>query len=306
MRAFTVIVNPASGRGKTTKLLPRLAEAFEAARLDAEISVSRSPDHPPELAVDAFDRGRIVVACGGDGLVSVLAGVAADTGGTLALIPTGSGNDFARNVGLDHKHPLAAVSFLANGAVEKVDMGKVNGRWFCCVASTGFDAEANRWANQRTWPGGTALYIAATFRTLAVYRPQPFRVTVDGEAHELEAWLLAVGNATSYGGGMKVTPAARLDDGILDGTAVGPVSKLEFIRTFPRVFKGTHVAHPQVRTFRGSTFLLESPTGDALPVFADGEHATDLPARVEAVPRALSLIVPAGQSVRGPTADGVS
>lgn len=292
-RAYTVVVNPASGRGKTRKLLPRLEQALRSSGLDVEITTSRSPGHPPELARAAFAQGRVVVACGGDGLVHQLAGCAADTGGTLAVIPTGSGNDFARNIGLDHSDPFAAVGTLSTGTVSSVDMGRVNGIWFCCVASTGFDAEANRWANERTRLGGTALYVAATLRTLIVYKPRTFRVTVDGETSDVDAWLLAVGNATSYGGGMKVVPSARLDDGALDATAVGPVSKFEFIRTFPKVFKGTHVDHPLVQTFHGTRFELASPTGERLPVFADGEHVADLPATIEVVPSALSLLMPA-------------
>lgn len=291
-RAFTVVVNPAAGRGRTVKLLPRLVSALADSGLDAEVRVSTSPDDPVAIAGDAFARGRIVVACGGDGLVGQLAGAAADAGGTLAIIPTGSGNDFARNVGLDHKNPFAALDVLATGEAEKIDLGRVDGKWFCCVASTGFDAEANRWANGVTRLKGTSLYVAATFRTLAVYRPKRFRLAVDGESHDLEAWLLAVGNATSYGGGMKVTPGARLDDGVLDATAVGPVSKAAFIRTFPRVFTGTHVEHPMVRTFRGTRFELSSAVGEPLPVFADGEHVADLPVTIEAAPGALRLVAP--------------
>lgn len=292
-RAFTVVVNPAAGRGRTLKLLPRLVAAIADAGLDAEVRLSTSPDDPVAIARDAFARDRVVVACGGDGLVSHLAGAAAGTGGTLALLPTGSGNDFARNIGLDHTDPFAALDVLVTGEVATVDLGKVDGRWFCCVASTGFDAEANRWANGVQRLSGTALYVAATFRTLATYHPRAFRLTVDGEAHEMEAWLLAVGNATSYGGGMKVVPGARLDDGVLDATVVGPVSRAEFVRTFPRVFKGTHVEHPMVQTFRGTRFELASTDGEPLPVFADGEPVGELPVVVESVPGALSVIVPA-------------
>ncbi|MBI2169051.1 MAG: diacylglycerol kinase family lipid kinase [Actinobacteria bacterium] len=292
-RAFRVIVNPASGRGKTRKLLPRIESALKESGVEAEVCLSESPAHPPELAKEAFDQGRTVVACGGDGLVGQLAGVAADCGGTLGLIPTGSGNDFARNVGFDHKDPFAAIDVLSSGQVRAIDLGRVDGQWFCCVASTGFDAEANRWANTVHRLRGTALYVAATFRTLAIYHPKRFVLTVDGIEHEIEGWLLAVGNATSYGGGMKVVPMARLDDGLLHGTAVGRVSKFEFVRTFPRVFKGTHVDHPKVQTFEGRTFELASADGEPLPVFADGEHVADLPVSISVVPGALSLFAPA-------------
>ena len=102
-------------------------------------------------------------------------------GRTLAVVPTGAGNDFARGLGYDPKHPLDAFDALAHGRDRVVDLGRVNGRWYTCVTASGFDAEANRWANTVHRLSGTALYVAAVLRTLAVYNPHPFRLTVDGE-----------------------------------------------------------------------------------------------------------------------------
>lgn len=298
-RAFTFVVNPASGRGRTLKLLPRLGSEIEARDLDVELRVSTSPEDPPRIARDAVQRGRVVVACGGDGLVGVLAGACADEGGTLALVPTGSGNDFARAIGLLHDDPVAALDVLATGAERSVDLGRLEGpgapdggRWFCCVAGTGFDAEANRWANEVERISGTTLYVAATVRTLATYRPRRFRLTVDSERHDLDAWLVAVGNAQSYGGGMRVCPDASLDDGLLDVTVVGPVSKAEFLRTFPRVFKGEHVRHPRVTTLTGARVEVEALDGQPSPVYADGEDAGELPATVTVASDALRVIAP--------------
>ncbi len=298
-RSFTFIVNPASGRGRTLKLLPRLGAEIEARGIDVEMRVSTSPDDPPRIARDAIERGRVVVACGGDGLVGMLAGVCADEGGTLALVPTGSGNDFARAIGLVHDDPIPALDVLAAGEERSVDLGRLEGagapeggRWFCCVAGTGFDAEANRWANDVDRISGTALYVAATVRTLATYRPRRFRLTVDGETHDLDAWLVAVGNAQSYGGGMRVCPNARLDDGVLDVTVVGPVSKAEFLRTFPRVFKGEHVHHPQVTTLTGARVEIEVLDGRPSPVYADGEDAGEVPLTVSVAPKKLRVIAP--------------
>ena len=123
----------------------------------------------------------------------MVAGVAADTGRRLAVVPTGAGNDFARGLGYDPKHPLDAFAALAHGHDRVIDLGRVNGRWYTCVTASGFDAEANRWANTVHRLSGTPLYVAAVLRTLAVYKPHPFRLTVDGDTHELTAWLVAVG-----------------------------------------------------------------------------------------------------------------
>jgi len=288
---WTVIVNPVAGRGRTRKLLPEIEE--RAAALGAKVQVSPTAEDPVRLAQEAAGQGHDLVACGGDGLVAAVAGVAADTGRTLAVVPTGAGNDFARVLGYDPKRPLDAFGALEHGHDRVIDLGRVNGRWYTCVTASGFDAEANRWANTVRRLSGTALYVAAVLRTLAVYKPHPFRLTVDGEAHELRAWLVAVGNGPAYGGGMNIAPSARLDDGLLDVTVVGEMSRLEMLWNFPKVFKGTHLANPKVSTFRGARAELESlDTSVPMDVYADGERVGPLPATMEAVRDALNVRVP--------------
>jgi len=288
---WTVIVNPAAGRGRTRKLLPAIEE--RAAAVGAKVSVSMHPDAPIELAREAAAIGHDLVACGGDGLAAMVAGVAADTGRRLAVIPTGAGNDFARGLGHDRKNPLDAFDALEHGRDRVIDLGRVNGRWYTCVTASGFDAEANRWANTVHRLSGTALYIAAVLRTLAVYKPHPFRLTVDGETHDIKAWLVAVGNGPSYGGGMNIAPAASLDDGLLDVTIVGEMNRAQMLVNFPKVFKGTHTSHPKVTTYRATRIELESlDTAVPMDVYADGERVGPLPATMEAVPDALTVRVP--------------
>ncbi len=255
--------------------------------------MSPEPGAPTKLALGAVEGGHDLVACGGDGLVTEVAGVAADSGRRLAVVPTGAGNDFARVLGYDPKRPLDAFRVLADGHDRVVDLGRVNGRWYTCVTASGFDAEANRWANTVQRLSGTTLYIAAVLRTLAVYKPHPFRLSVDGDEHDLHAYLVAVGNGPAYAGGMRVAPAARLDDGLLDVTVVGAMSKPEFLVNFPKVFKGTHVSHPKVRTFRGVKIELASlDPSMPMEVYADGERVGPLPGRMEAVAGALTARVP--------------
>jgi diacylglycerol kinase (ATP) len=166
-------------------------------------------------------------------------------------------------------------------------------RWFTSVANAGFDSEANRWANGVQWASGTTLYVVAVVRTLATYRPHRFRLTVDGDVHDIEAWLIAIGNTRGYAGGMLVTPAAELDDGQLDVCAVGPVSRFEFLRSFPRVFRGTHVSHPAVDMYRGKVVELSSLDARVVTeLYGAGERIGPLPARAEAVPGALQVVVP--------------
>jgi diacylglycerol kinase (ATP) len=288
---WTAIVNPVAGRGRTQKLLPELERAASAAGI--ALHVSPEPGAPAKLARAAADNGHDLLACGGDGLVTEVAGVAADTGRRLAIVPSGAGNDFARVLGYDPKQPLRAFDALAHGHNRTVDLGRVNGRWYTCVTASGFDAEANRWANTVSRLSGTTLYVAAVMRTLAVYKPHQFRVTVDGTPLETRAWLVAVGNGPAYAGGMKVTPGARLDDGLLDVTVVGAMSRPEFLWNFPKVFKGTHVGHPKISTLRGKTVQLESlDPSIPMEVYADGERVGPLPGTMEAVSDALTVRVP--------------
>ena len=288
---WTAIVNPVAGRGRTQKLLPELERAASAAGI--VLHVSPEPGAPAKIAQAAADEGHDLVACGGDGLVTEVAGVAADTGRRLAIVPTGAGNDFARVLGYDPKNPLRAFDAIANGRDQVVDLGRVNGRWYTCVTASGFDAEANRWANTVRKLSGTTLYIAAVLRTLAVYKPHRFRLTVDGESLDTTAWLIAVGNGPAYAGGMRVTPDARMDDGLLDVTVVGAMSRPEFLWNFPKVFKGKHVGHPKVNTHRGRTVHLESLDASVpMEVYADGERVGPLPGTMEAVRDALQVRVP--------------
>jgi diacylglycerol kinase (ATP) len=227
----------------------------------------------------------------------MLAAIAADEGGVLGILPLGSGNDFARQLELPRGDHQAAIDVLRTGTVVRADLGRAHTAdgattWFTTVANTGFDAVANAWANDITWTSGTPLYVLATLRTLAAYSPTPVRVTVDDAVIETDAWLVAVGNTRTYASGMMITPAASVHDGLLDVCVVGPVSRTEFLRTFPSVFSGTHVEHPEVRTARGTHVTVETlDPAPAVDLWASGEHAGPLPARLEPVAGALAVVV---------------
>lgn len=291
---WLAIVNPVAGRGRARKLLPELSAAFERAPVEVDLVVSAHADHPAELARAALRDGHGVVACGGDGLIAELGGLVAEANGTLGIVPTGSGNDLARHLGFDLDEPLAAVDVLANGTVRAIDLGRVDGRWFATVAGSGFDAEANRWANGVHRLRGTTLYVTAVLRTLATYRPHRFRITIDDrEPREIRAWLVAMANGSSYGGGMRVAPEARIDDGLLDVVHVGPIGRFRFLRSFPRVFKGTHLDVPEVELARARRIRIESLEASIpMELYASGERIGALPAEVEVVPAALRIVCP--------------
>jgi diacylglycerol kinase (ATP) len=288
-RRIALLVNPVSGKGRGARLLAPVGERLRSAGVDVDVIVGRDADEAFDLVrtVVASDPGVDgVVAVGGDGLVNLAVQVVAGTGVPLGIIPAGSGNDIARALGIPRGDPVAAADLVLAGTTRAVDLGRADGRWFAGVLGSGFDSMVNERANRMSWPTGRSRYNLAILAELRVFRPVPFVLELDGERWETEAMLVAVGNGSSYGGGMRVCPDARLDDGLLDVTVLGPISKPEFLRVFPSVYKGTHVHHRAVTVRRARTVVLSSP---GVTAYADGERVAALPVRCDAVPAALQV-----------------
>jgi diacylglycerol kinase (ATP) len=291
---WTAVVNPIAGRGRTRKILPELEAAFAAHGV--KVHVSTDVDDGRRAAQEAVARGDGIVACGGDGTVSALAAVVADADAALAVVPTGAGNDLARELGLDPRRPLDAIAALDDPVMLRIDLGRVTaadgtGAVFTTVANTGFDAEANRWANGVRWATGSTLYVLALLRTLVAYRPRPVTVRVDHEVWQGEAWLVAVGNSRWYAGGMKITPDARVDDGLLDVCIVGDASAFDLLRRFPRVFRGTHAELDQVTMLRGAQVDITSDD-ERMEMWASGERVGPLPVSLQPWTSSLSVLTP--------------
>lgn len=299
-------MNPGAGRGHRARHLARLGDELAARAVD--IHVTKTPADGLDAARTAFARGEAVLACGGDGTVRALAGLAAETGGLLGVVPLGAGNDFARALGYDHRDPLAALAAIDDGVDASVDLGCVHSAhtnpagsrsWFTTVAHSGLDGEVNRWANTVTWASGTALYTMAALRGMATYQPTPMRVTATHGEVSAEwagnAWLVAVGNTHCYGGGMAIAPSAELTDGRLDVVIVGDISRANVLRCFPRMMRGGHLSIPGVETLSGARVTLDAPPPQ--DVWASGERVGPLPATIEVVPQALRVRVPAGSPV---------
>jgi diacylglycerol kinase (ATP) len=286
-RRLALLVNPTSGKGRGGRLLDPVAERLRHSGVDVDVVVGRDAD-------EAFDRVRNrvaegvdgLVAVGGDGLVNIALQVVAGTDVPLGIVPAGTGNDIARALGLALDDPVAAVDLASRGVTRPIDLGRANGRWFAGVLGSGFDSMVNERANRMTWPSGRSRYNLAILAELRTFRPVPYTLELDGESWQTEAMLVAVGNGSSYGGGMRVCPDARLDDGLLDITVLGPISKPEFLRVFPTVYKGTHVHHPAVTVRRARQVVLTSP---GVTAYADGERVSVLPVHVEAMPDALRV-----------------
>jgi diacylglycerol kinase (ATP) len=188
---------------------------------------------------------------------------------------------------------MASTRLLVTGAVREVDAVRCGEAWWACVLGTGFDAAVNDRANRMRWPRGRRRYDLAILAELRSYKPRHFVLEIDGLRAEVDAMLVALGNAASYGGGMKVCPGAVLDDGLLDVVVVGPLTRRRFLRLFPRVFAGTHITDPSVTVYRGREVRLDGPP--TATAYADGEPMGGLPLTSTVHPRALRVIgVPSG------------
>lgn len=291
MTNIALLVNPTAGKGRAAGTVAAVTERLRAAGSNVAILVGTDASHAQDLARQAIADGvDAVVALGGDGIVHLALNVVAGTDTPLGIVPAGTGNDLANTLGLPTKDPVAAAGVIADKLKtggRPMDAVRVGDKWFGCVLGAGFDSRVNDRANRMTWPRGRMRYNLAILAELSVFKPLPFVLELDGDRWETEAMLVAVGNAKSYGAGMKVTPEAEVDDGLVDVQVLGPVSKPEFLRTFPKVFKGTHVSHPAVTIRRAKVVSLSSP---GVSAYADGEYLADLPITCETVPGAVRVL----------------
>jgi YegS/Rv2252/BmrU family lipid kinase len=287
---LTLIVNPASAHGRTLKLLPVIEQELDARRIPFRVERTRGLEDGAELALRAVEAGEVPVVVSGDGLLGAIGGAMAGAETPLGIIPGGRGNDLARVLGIPDD-PAEAVSVIAAGETRRIDVGEANGKRFLGIVSVGFDSEANRLANETTFMRGNLVYAYAAVRTLLSWKPGRFTIRVGEERRRFTGYSVSVANSRAFGGGMFIAPGAELDDGEFDVVTVGAVGKLRFVGNLPKVFKGTHVDEDEVRVFRAAQ--LELTASRPFPVYADGEHLTDLPATLRVLPRALSVLVPA-------------
>lgn len=290
-----LIINPTSGKGRGAGLGAEVAARLAAAGHEVIDLSEETAAAARDRAIAAMATGIDVLAVtGGDGMVHLGVNLCAGTDTALAIVAAGTGNDVARSLGLPVRDAAGAAAVIDAGTVRTVDavqeVGDHGGRrWFVGVLGAGFDAVVNERANGWAWPRGRMRYNLAIARELPVFRPIPYVIEIDGQRHETDAMLVAVGNGPSYGGGMRVCPDARFDDGLLDVLILNKISTLEFLRVFPKVFSGAHVKHPAVEVIRGRRVRLEA---QGIVAYADGERFAPLPLTCEVVPGALRVLTP--------------
>jgi diacylglycerol kinase (ATP) len=293
-RLIKFIVNPVSGNGRTKKMLPRLEGLAKRIGLHFDLQVTQAPEHATELASEHSSEFDVVVAVGGDGTVNEVAAGAVKSKAVMGVIPTGTGNDFARALGRlkslqDYIHRIVA------GRVKSIDTGvlTLDNRELLFVngIGIGFDAEVARESLGVHRLGGMPRYLYALVKTLAGYRSAQMRIELDDRVVEGKTFLVAIGNGISAGGGFLLTPHARLDDGLLDVCLVSNVSRARVIQLLPSVLNGTHEKHPEATMVQARSIRVKSETPVA--IHRDGEvppgKVNDIEMHVE--PGCLQVVV---------------
>ncbi|MFD2468764.1 diacylglycerol/lipid kinase family protein [Amycolatopsis silviterrae] len=284
-------VHPASGRGAAARIAEAVAARLRPAVDRLDILTAGSVEESRALMRSAHAEGLdALIVLGGDGAAHQGVQFCADHGVALGLVPSGTGNDFARALGVP-ADPRAATDVLAKalqaGRRRSVDLGRLGETWFATVLCAGFDAAVNARANAMRWPAGPRRYDLAILAELAAFRPRPIVLHTDDGVLELEATLVAAGNTPYYGGGVPICPAADPEDGLFDVTVIGTPGRARLLRMLPHLRTGEHVGRPTVHTFRTRTLRIEAP---GWPVYADGEDQGGAPAEATCVPSALTVV----------------
>jgi diacylglycerol kinase (ATP) len=287
-REIALLTNPTAGRGRGARhrdaALARLRESGFVVRNLQGRDADEAADLARACVADGVDA---LVVCGGDGLVHLGVQAVAGTGTPLGLIPSGTGNDVARYLGLPRKDPVAAADRIIASRRRTIDLARSGDRYFVTVLAAGFDAIVNERANAMTWPRGQMRYNLATLAELRTFRPIPYTLRLDDEGMECEAMLVAVGNGPSFGGGLRITEGALLDDGLLDVVVITRMSKARLVRSYPRLFTGKIAGVPEYVHRRVRSVTVAAP---GMVSYADGERFGPLPLTIECVPGALEVI----------------
>ena len=320
-----VVVNPTAGHGRGRRAGDRTTALLDAAGFRVvDLSASTVGDALAQARRACANGLTALVVVGGDGMVHLGVNAVVATRTPLGIVAVGSGNDFATALGIPVHDPERAVAVLraaltagprpvdavhvtpyvptgpADGSHHSVRgpdgppavRATHGGRWYAGTLSLGLDAAINATANTYRWPSGHGRYLRAVLAHLRTFTPYGYRLTTDGTVQDTLGTLVAVSSAPRFGGGLRIAPDARVDDGLLHVVHAGPLSRASIVRIFPGIYRGRHVDHPAVTITRARTVIIEAgATGATPPVaYADGEPVGPVPLRAQIHPGVLRIL----------------
>ena len=278
---WAIAINPTSGHGKGSRYATKVIDYLIANNLEYRTFAAGSAKLLMRDLEEFLDSNKCegVIAVGGDGLAHSVLQVVVPRSIPFACIPAGTGNDIVRAFGWSLDEIDSFLDRVTNSPASRIDLGNVDSEWFAAILSTGFDSVVNERANALAWPKGPQRYNVAIALELPRFAPIEYEIATDTRTFTTKAMLIAVGNGRSYGGGMLVCPQAKLDDGLFDVMILKPVSKIDFLKVFPKVYSGSHITHPQVEIFRTKKISLAAKA----IAYADGERIGPAPISAECV-----------------------
>lgn len=314
-RTVGLAVNPTAGHGRGKAAGQRTADLLASAGIDVvDVSGASVADAVARARAAALDGLDALVVVGGDGMVHLGVNATVGTPTPLAVVATGSGNDFAHVLGIPVHDVAASVAQIVAAlerparAVDAVHVEPVvpggrphdpahgddawGGRWYAGVLSLGLDADVNARANTYRWPSGHGRYVRAVLASLAGFSPYGYTLTTDAGTQTFRGTLVAVASSSQIGGGLRIAPDAEIDDGFLDVVCVAELTRRGILRLFPRLYKGTHLGRPAVHVVRTTSIVIEASGDGRVPpvAFADGEVVGPVPLRAVAHQGALHVL----------------
>lgn len=286
-----IILNPVSAKGRAIDIREEIESEFKKLKIDYQIHISKSLQDMVNTTRKNLKNGfSNFIGVGGDGTIHYMANILAGTDKNLGVIPTGSGNDIAANLSLP-SDVKSCCSIIKKGTTKRLDLGLINDKYYyLCIAGSGFDSQVNDLANNTRLPiKGPAKYSYSVYKTLITFKSKKFFMDYNNNHREIFGMMIAASIMPSYGGGMKITPNADPEDGLFDICIIKRMSKLHFIKVFPKVYEGKHTEDNNVEIFRTNHLKLDSEY--QFSVFADGEYICKLPASFRVVPKRLNFIV---------------
>lgn len=280
-------INPLSGRGHARKRALVAKKRFTELGIPVKLVEGQTlVDFRQQFLQDlSHETVSGVVAFGGDGFIHEIIQHIVPREIPLGVIPCGTGNDFARSIGVHRLSLTQQLDLILHNDAQPIDLGRVGKVWFAAILSSGFDALVNERANAMRWPRGRMRYNIAMLEKIMHLRAHSYRIRLDENHFDVEATLVTVANGPSYGGGMKICPDAKIDDGLFDVMVLAQVSRIELLKVFPKVYSGNHVGHPAVTIYRCQEIEIQG-SGSS---FADGEPISSLPFSAQCVSNALKV-----------------